>query len=598
MLNTGSVIAGKYRLEAMFARGGMGSVWRARHVSLDTEMAVKLMDPSIAASGPERARFAAEAKAAAKLKSQHIVQVTDYGVEEETPYIVMELLEGEDLGARLRREGRQSLEMARTLNAQVARGLRRAHEAGVIHRDLKPANIFLARGEEGEEVAKILDFGIARFAARTAATEMTKTGTLLGSPPYMSPEQVRGLRDLDHRTDLWSFGIILFRVVTGSLPFQSDQVGDLIFKICADAAPPPSSLVAGLPPDLDRFFERALAKSPAARYSTAIEMAEAFSAACGFGGRAPLVSLADSSAELDRAPIASARAADPATVMARGAGAATVPVATPPPGNNFGKTTLPLEGPWRMPVVAPTAAPGLPSPRVPSPPAGGVTTQLTAPNLNALSPVATPQAIRPPHAPAPTVPLPDGGTLTANGRTLASAGSAAGGSWWKIGLLVLAGLVVMGVVIREVVTSRQATSENEPAPIPVVFGSTSESPLGSTGNGAPNPGVGLTTTDPGATTGSPAVVDPAATGEVGGTTEPTATAASLAAMSGKLSVNSIPVSRVVVDGRPLGNTPRVGLVLPPGKHTVTLVNPQTGERHTQTVNIKPGQTEKVTKRFD
>jgi serine/threonine-protein kinase len=271
----GTIIDGKYELVSALGQGGMGSVWTARHRLLDVPVAVKLMSPVLAASADARARFEREAKAAAQLKSPHVVDVRDYGVDGDTPYLVLELLQGEDLGARLKRRPRLAPAEAGVIVAQVCKALTRAHDAGIVHRDLKPANLFLARTDEGE-VVKVVDFGIARARTPGLAGDATKTGNILGSPHYMSPEQARGVSDLDHRSDLWSLGVILFRALTGRLPFPGDQVGDIIVKVCSDPIPVASHLAPDLPPGTDSFFERALARDRDQRFASARELAEAF----------------------------------------------------------------------------------------------------------------------------------------------------------------------------------------------------------------------------------------------------------------------------------------------------------------------------------
>ena len=278
-LARGVVIAGKYRLERPLATGGMGSVWVARHAQLDTPAAIKFMDPQSASSAVARARFEREAKASAALHNRHVVRVLDYGVEGETLYLVMELLQGEDLSRRLHRERRLSLEAASRILTQTAKGLRTAHEARVVHRDLKPANIFLARvPDDDEEIVKLLDFGIAKDTATTAIGEGTKTGELMGSPHYMSPEQVRGARDLDLRSDLWSLSVVMFRAITGRLPFTGDQIGAVIAQILADPIPVATNVAHDLPPALDGFFARGFSRDRDRRFQSAREMAEALAA--------------------------------------------------------------------------------------------------------------------------------------------------------------------------------------------------------------------------------------------------------------------------------------------------------------------------------
>jgi eukaryotic-like serine/threonine-protein kinase len=271
----GTILAGKYRLEHPLATGGMGSIWAGRHLQLDVPVALKFMDGGNAASATGHARFEREARWAAALRNQHVVQVLDFGVEDGTPYLVMELLVGEDLGERLSRERRISLSAASKILNQTARGLRTAHEARVVHRDLKPANIFLARVDD-EEVVKILDFGIAKESQLSPVGDSTRTGELMGSPHYMSPEQVRSARDLDARSDLWSLSVILFRALTGRLPFPGDAIGAVIAQILADPIPRVSLVAPDLPPQLDAFFARGFARERSQRFQNAREMAEAF----------------------------------------------------------------------------------------------------------------------------------------------------------------------------------------------------------------------------------------------------------------------------------------------------------------------------------
>jgi len=272
----GRVIGGKYRLQRQLAEGGMGAVWLARHEVLDVDVAVKLMAPEIHGSELGLARFEREAKASATLKSNHIVRVYDYGVDGDTPFMVMELLDGEDLGTRLERSGPMTVEAVVPILRHIAKGLEVAHAAGLVHRDLKPSNIFIAR-EANDEIVKLVDFGVARETKTRLVEDRTSSGVVLGSPRHMSPEQARG-EPVDHRSDLWSLGVVLFRALTGQNPFESDVVATLMLAIVSKPVPQPSAIAPDLPKDIDRFFDCALHRTPARRFQSAGAMASALEA--------------------------------------------------------------------------------------------------------------------------------------------------------------------------------------------------------------------------------------------------------------------------------------------------------------------------------
>jgi serine/threonine-protein kinase len=231
------VIAGRYELTRELARGGMGAVWFARDRGLERDVALKLILAEGADSTSAVERFTREARLLASLSSRHVVHVFDFGVDGRSPFLVMELLHGEDLGARLKRQGRLTPEETAHLSGQIARALAGAHERGLVHRDLKPGNVFLAQ-IDGEEVVKVLDFGIAKsldFAVDGG--ELTKTGALVGTPQYMSPEQIRAAKRVDHRSDLWSLAVVLYRCLTGQLAFSGGSLGDLVMATRATVFP-------------------------------------------------------------------------------------------------------------------------------------------------------------------------------------------------------------------------------------------------------------------------------------------------------------------------------------------------------------------------
>lgn len=275
----GVLVAGRYRLVRKLGAGGMGAVWLAHDISLDSACALKLIDDDKAQSEEVRVRFEREARAAAQLRGAHVVDVFDHGEWEGTLYIAMEYLEGEDLGARLERVGVLDPATTYRIVAHVARALVRAHASGIVHRDLKPENIFLVQGDD-EEIAKVLDFGIAKHDAYSLQDKATRTGSFLGTPFYVSPEQARG-KSTDWRSDLWSLGIIVFQCLTGKPPFESDALGELMGLILYEELPKLTVRNPALPPALDAWWEKAAARDREQRFQTAKELADALGHALG-----------------------------------------------------------------------------------------------------------------------------------------------------------------------------------------------------------------------------------------------------------------------------------------------------------------------------
>ncbi len=272
----GQMIGERYRLEELLESGAMGSVWRAEQVRLRSPVAVKFLDPSLIGDPEMHDRFMQEARSAAAVRSVHVVQIFDYGSEGGVPYIAMELLDGENLDARLASRGTLTPAELSKIFSEVARGIGQAHALGVVHRDVKPGNIFIAR--EGEhEVTKLIDFGIAKVKADALKfTQIvgTQLGTLLGTPQYMSPEQVRGSSTVDHRTDLWALAIIACECLTGRYPFPGKTIGDLSVQICTEKPRAPSSL-GPVPAGFDQWFFKGTSKKPGRRFASVDELAAA-----------------------------------------------------------------------------------------------------------------------------------------------------------------------------------------------------------------------------------------------------------------------------------------------------------------------------------
>ncbi|HEY1698044.1 MAG TPA: protein kinase [Polyangiaceae bacterium] len=277
-LQPGVAVTANIRLVRSLGAGGMGSVWIADHLALHTQVVVKFMSLQLGGNAEAVERFSREAAAAAQVKSPHVVQMLDHGVTPDgIPFIVMELLEGKDLAGHLAQRGRLTLGETADIVAQVAKALGRAHERGIVHRDIKPDNIFLC-DMGGELFVKILDFGIAKSGSGNALSGGTKTGATLGTPYYMSPEQVVGAKNIDARSDLWSLGVVVYQCIVGSRPFDAETFGALALMIHNAPLPLPTAADPSIPPAFDAWFQRACAREPAARFSTARELADALTA--------------------------------------------------------------------------------------------------------------------------------------------------------------------------------------------------------------------------------------------------------------------------------------------------------------------------------
>jgi eukaryotic-like serine/threonine-protein kinase len=274
ILSPGRRVSEHLELVRPLGHGAMGEVWVARHLNLDTEVAVKFIHRESADDPEVRARFELEAKAAARLKSPHVVQVFDHGVTDDgMPFLVMELLEGENLDQRLQRETFLSPALAADVVDQVARALSAAHEQGIVHRDVKPGNIFLCPDGDGIFV-KLLDFGVAR-ATTFGHKKLTQAGVMIGTPSYISREMVISPGPVDHRADLWALAVVAYEMLTGDVPFTGDTLGLVCVSIVA-SKPVPATSMADVPSAVDLFFGRAFSEAIDARFQSATDLAAAF----------------------------------------------------------------------------------------------------------------------------------------------------------------------------------------------------------------------------------------------------------------------------------------------------------------------------------
>jgi eukaryotic-like serine/threonine-protein kinase len=270
---SGDVLLGKYRVEKVLGRGAMGLVVAARHLTLDDRVAIKLLLPKCAQDAQMVQRFLREARAAVRIRSQHVVRVTDVGtLENGAPYMVMDHLEGKDLGAVLAESGWLPVPVAIDFVLQACEALAEAHAQGIVHRDVKPSNLFLTRHADGSPCVKVLDFGISKMT-HAQDHALTRTGGVLGSPLYMSPEQIRSSKDVDGRADIYSTGVVLFELLTRRPPFLGEDLAQLIYKVMHDEPERPRSLRADIPEQVEHAILTAIARDRERRFPTIADFA-------------------------------------------------------------------------------------------------------------------------------------------------------------------------------------------------------------------------------------------------------------------------------------------------------------------------------------
>jgi eukaryotic-like serine/threonine-protein kinase len=271
----GEVLGDKYRLIRLIGQGGMGSVYEAQHALVGRRFAVKLLRPECAAIPEAVARFHREATAVAELESKHIVGVFDFGFATGSPYIVMEYLTGEDCRSALRRAGTLAASRAAQLVSEACKGLEVAHRLGIVHRDLKPENLFIAREPDGADIVKVLDFGIAKLRHRATTLFSTQAGAVMGTVVYMSPEQARESRDVDHRTDIYSLGATLYEMLSGRPPHDGETFAGVVLSILRQEPERLETHCPHLPTGFGDVVHKAMAKDPADRHQSAAELRHA-----------------------------------------------------------------------------------------------------------------------------------------------------------------------------------------------------------------------------------------------------------------------------------------------------------------------------------
>ena len=277
-LNPGQVIDDKYQILRLLGTGGMGAVYEGENVRIKRRVAIKVLHASVSSAADNVARFEREAQAAGRIGSEHICEVLDLGVlADDSRYMVMEYLDGEMLSQRIKKNGRLTPAQSIPLMAQVLDALGAAHAAGIIHRDLKPDNIFVLHNKAGRpDFIKVLDFGVSKFSQMSGDEfNVTRAGAVVGTPYYMSPEQARGMAQVDARSDIYALGVVLYQATTGQVPFRAETFNELLFKIALELPPPPQQFVPDLDAEFSGIIQRAMAREQAHRFQSCAEFKEA-----------------------------------------------------------------------------------------------------------------------------------------------------------------------------------------------------------------------------------------------------------------------------------------------------------------------------------
>jgi serine/threonine-protein kinase len=430
----GELLAGKYRVERTLGVGGMGVVVAARHIELDERVAVKFLLPHVPPHGEPVARFIREARAASKIKSEHVVRVYDVGrLENGAPYIVMEYLDGCDLAQLVDRHGPLSVHDAVSYVMQACEALASAHALGIVHRDLKPANLFLTTSADGTPKLKVLDFGISKISQSDGESDgsygLTSTATIMGTPSFMSPEQLRSTRDVDGRADIWSLGAILYALLAGTPPYEGESNADVSAKIIRDDPPPLRSVRPDASEAMEKIVQKCLAKKAANRYADVSELANALAEVGNDGAKSAAVRVARVATAI--APTLRSNAPPPVVPKAGSTPDARTPTTDNPTrtASSWGESKPPAEETKRRAIplgailfiaaaIAALAALGISRVDAPSAPAA-------APPPTIPIPIATSIATSPSPSPSPsssssptTSPSP---SITASARVVPSA---------------------------------------------------------------------------------------------------------------------------------------------------------------------------------
>jgi tRNA A-37 threonylcarbamoyl transferase component Bud32 len=545
----GDILAGKYRVERVLGMGGMGVVVAAHHLQLDEKVALKFLLPEALGNPLAVARFAREARAAVKIKSEHVARVIDVGtLPNGAPYIVMEYLEGGDLSAWLAQRGPLPIELAVEFVLQACVALADAHALGIVHRDLKPANLFCVRRSDGQLSIKVLDFGISKLVESVAGPgmSMTKTAALMGSPLYMSPEQMRSSKDVDAQTDIWALGVILFELMTGRPAFVADSATALAIQVATEPPPSMQSFRHDVPMGLEGVILRCLEKDPRRRHRNVAELAFAL---LPFGPRRARALVERISGIVQAAGLSVGALAMPPSPLAEGTVASSgssPPVSQTTPGVP-GVATGKKAAAWALAIAGALGAAGagvLLLRAGPHPP----------PNLKDGGLATYPPAVLDADMPLPDAGPPDVSCTTDDTRCSGSTSQTCKAGQW----------------IDAPITAGQCGAVCTPASTPPQCSGNVPRACGATGQWEDRPAC------PYACNGG----------------------ACVAAGEGFLTINSIPPSTCFLDGHALGATPRTNVSVTPGMHTVKFVESDSGKSKSISVSVRAGETKLAVAKFD
>jgi serine/threonine protein kinase len=605
MLQPGQILDGKFHVLRLIGEGGMGAVYEAQHSFLGRRVAIKVLSADFAHNAEAIKRFYREAQAAARIGHENICEVTDVGQTDGSPFIVMQLLQGKSLSAAIVEAAPFPMGRAVDIASQMLDALGAAHAAGIVHRDMKPDNVFLTKIAGRDDFVKLLDFGISKVRVAAGGTKLTQEGSVLGTPQYMAPEQARGESDVDGRVDIWAVGVIIYEMLTGRVPFDGPNYNKIIFDVVAAPIPRLRALREGITPELESVVMRAMERDLGRRFRTTAEFRDALGGAwmsqseSGFAVKvAPSIppEIGDEATELVRVPMLAGIAASGAPVP-RGAAPQISRDTAPSVSSVF------VAEAGKPSVLGPSSPSGTPT----TPRGQAAAAMLAARGTVQATPVATiamPTTLRPTGQPRRRIPLVPAIIL---GFAVVAIlvfvvirpfGSADQESTPDAGLVAVA-QVDAGIAVLAAPPSPQPAADATKIEI-----SSSAVPVVATPDAGPV--VEVAAIPEAASVAAKevdAAIEPRPTVDVstspvpgpdaGRVTSPPADVAVPRVPTGKLTVATMPVTQVFIDGEPFGRTPFVERTIAAGPHRIVFVNEAQGVRHEERLVIIEGRESEI-----